>query len=148
MFIFQWIWYSNVFICFFWLRKGSSIKYVCSWWRDGRSSKMRTATNRGKGCHVSYVNAHLHFSCFWQQFCLIVSCFICRNLTLTFFRKRCFCQKRLFFSNKINFRRKFFYLKSSLRTKASQNSFNFNQIFLDILYILVWYLTLKKACAT
>ena len=49
----------------------------------------------GRGCHASFVRTHLHylFSCFWQYFCLAVSCFICWNL----------CEKRLFFYNKINF---------------------------------------------
>ena len=31
MFIFQWMQYSNVFICNFSLRKGPSIKYVHNW---------------------------------------------------------------------------------------------------------------------
>ena len=81
----------------FWLRKGPSIKYVRNWWGDEewgggggrRSSKTRRAAYRRRRCHVSCVRTHLHylFSCFLQRFCLIVSCFICRNLTLPLFNK-------------------------------------------------------------
>ena len=38
------------------------------------------------------------FSCFY----LMVSCFICKNLTLPLFKKDCLCRKWLFFSNEIN----------------------------------------------
>ena len=40
----------------------------------------------GEGCHTSCVSTHLRclFSCFWQHFCLMMSCFICRNLTFPF----------------------------------------------------------------
>ena len=49
------------------------------------SSKMFSEAYRGNGLHVSYVRTHLHyhFSCF----CRIVSCFICKSLTLPSFRK-------------------------------------------------------------
>ena len=105
MFIFQWIQYSNVFICNFSLRMGPSIKYVHNWqlmediaggvgWGGGGvellgSSKTRTTARGGKGCHVSFVRTHLHylFSCFWQHFCLTVSCLIYRNLILPLFIK-------------------------------------------------------------
>ena len=69
----------------FWLRKEPSFKYVGNWnlVEDGGSSKMRTTAYKERGCHGSYVRTHLHylFSCFWQHFCLTVTCFICRNLT-------------------------------------------------------------------
>ena len=57
----------------------------------------------GGGCHVSCVRTHLPYlvSCFSQHFCVIVYCFIIRNLT--FIQKRSVRQKRLFFSSKINF---------------------------------------------
>ena len=116
-----------------WLRKGSSIKYVHNWRGDkGGSDEMRTSAYRGRGCHGSCVRTHLHyaFSCFWQHFCLIVYDFICRNLTLPLF-KNDVCQKRLFFSNEINFclyEISFFNLKLFFRTKVSKNAFNFNQI--------------------
>ena len=56
------------------------------------SSKMRTAAYGGGRCHPSCARTHLHylFSCFWQHFCLIVSFFICRNLTLPLFKKDAF----------------------------------------------------------
>ena len=50
---------------------------------------MLAAAYREKGCNASYVRTHLHylFSCFWQHFGLIASCFTCRNLTLPSFKK-------------------------------------------------------------
>ena len=122
MFTFQWIQYSNAFICFL-VGKGAIIKYVRNWWGDGGSSIMLTAAYRGRVCHASCVRTHLHylFSCFCQQFCLIMSCFICTNLILaTFIQRRCIRQKRLFFSNEINFCRHEIsssYLKLFLQTK-------------------------------
>ena len=78
-----------------------------------RSFKMRRAVYSRKGCHASSVCTHLRyfFSYFWQYFCLIVSCFTCRNFTLPLFKKRRVHQKRLFFSKKIDFCRKLFLLK-------------------------------------
>ena len=54
---------------------------------------------------VSCVHTHLHYlvSCFWQRFCLTVSSFICRNLTLPLFKKEVFAKNGYFFSSKINF---------------------------------------------
>ena len=80
----------------YWLKNGPSIEYVLV--GDGGSSKMRTAAYRRKGCQASCVRTHLHypFSCFWQDFCLIVSCFICRNLTLLFFKKDAFVRNGYF----------------------------------------------------
>ena len=74
---------------------------------------MRRAVYSRKGCHASCVRSHLRyfFSYFWQYFCLIVSCFTCRNFTLSLFKKRRVHQKRLFFSKKIDFCRKLFLLK-------------------------------------
>ena len=98
-------------------RKRPSSKYMRNWWGYG-----------GVGvCERVYF--HDLTSCFWQHFCLIVYCFICRNVTLPLFRKRCVCHKRSFLSKKINFCCEFFfYIKLFLRTKVSQNAFNFNQI--------------------
>ena len=89
-----------------------------------RSSKMHTAAFRGRGCHALCVRTHLHhlFSCFWQHLCLLVSCFFLFFLNnLTSVQKRCVRHKRLFFSNKINFRRheiSFFHLLFSLSKLA------------------------------
>ena len=48
----------------------------------------------GEGYHVSCVRTHLHylFSCF----CLMVSRFICRNLTLPLFKKGVFVKNDYF----------------------------------------------------
>ena len=70
------------------------------------------------------------FSSIFVLKCLVL---FVRNLTLSSIKKKCVHQKRLFFSNKINFCRheiSFFYLKLFLRSKVSQNAFNFNQIVL------------------
>ena len=58
--LFQWIRYSNVFICFC-LRKEPSIKYVCNWWGMGRSSKMGTAAYSGRGFQTSSGRPQLYF---------------------------------------------------------------------------------------
>ena len=95
------------------------------------SCKMLTAAWLGRGCHASLVRTHLHlFSCFWQNVCLIVSCFICRNLTLPLFRKDVFIGNGFYFSKMRNFCRhaKVFCLKLFLQAKISQNAFKFNQI--------------------
>ena len=94
---------NKIFECLyilFWLRKGSSIKYVCNWQLvgSGESSKMRTAAYRERGCHALCVCSHLHylFSCFWQHFYLIVSCFICTNLILALLKKMCSSEMVIF----------------------------------------------------
>ena len=41
----------------FWLRKGPSIKYLRNLWGGGGgegSSKIRTATYKGRGCHANF----------------------------------------------------------------------------------------------
>ena len=56
--------------------------------------------------------------------------FYLNKFNLTFIKKSCVRQKRLFFSNEINFCRheiRFFYVKLILRTRVSQNAFNYNQ---------------------
>ena len=102
--------------------------------------QMRTG---GDGYHALCVRTHLHY--LFRCFCLMVSCFICRNLTLPSF-KGCVCQKWLFLSNDIKFPQEIslFYFKLFFRTKVSQNAFNFNQI--DSKFQCDT-LTLKKACA-
>ena len=82
----------------------------------------------GGGGVTPYVyvrNLHYLFSCFWQHLCLLVSCFFLffflNNLTSV--QKRCVRHKRLFFSNKINFRRheiSFFHLKLFLLSKLAK----------------------------
>ena len=84
----------------FCLRKGPSVKYVRNWW-GGMERVIQNAYNcvqEGGGCHVSCVRTHLHYlvSCFLQQFCLIVSCLISRNLTLPLFKKEMFVRNGYF----------------------------------------------------
>ena len=54
-----------------------------------RSSKMGTASYRGRQCHASCVHTYIHyfFSCVWLHFCLKVFCFIGINSTLPLFEK-------------------------------------------------------------
>ena len=99
----------------------------CGWERGHQLSTYATGGGMGRAiqnaykcvqrgeCHVSCIRTHLHYlvSCFWQHFFLTVSYFICRNLTYLYPEKSV-CQKRLFFSRKINFCRhelSSFYLK-------------------------------------
>ena len=92
MFMFQCVHYMNVAICYFGWRSGLQlIIYAIGnrlGWVTG-SPKKRTATYRDRCCHASCVRTHLHylFLCFWQHFCLIVSCYFCRNLNLPLFKK-------------------------------------------------------------
>ena len=126
MFIFRYD--IRMFLFVFWLRKRPFIKCIRNQGNGGGSCKMCTCTCRGEGYYASCVRMHLHYliSCF----CLMVSCFVCRNLTLASFKKGV-CQKWLLFSNEINFycnEISFFYFKLFFRNKVSQNAFNLNQI--------------------
>ena len=97
------------------------------------SSKMHTAAYRGRVCYASCVPKHLHYllPCFLQYFYLILSCLICRNLTLPLFKKDVFVRNSYFPLNEISFCRheiNFFQLKLILRTKVRQKAIDFNQI--------------------
>ena len=83
-----------------------------------------------KACHKLCVGAHLHylFSCFWQHFYLKVHCFICRNLTLSLFKKDVFIRNGYFSLIRSISTVSIFYLKLFLQTEGSQNAFSFNQI--------------------
>ena len=96
---------------FFWLRNGPLIKYVRNCWLWWGS----TAAHREDVCVSSFMCTYTLtlFSCFWQHFCLIVSCFIYRNLTSPLFKKDVFVRNGYFFSKEINFCRDeigYFYL--------------------------------------
>ena len=71
------------------------------------------------GCHASCVRVHLHhlFLYFWQCFCPIVSSFFLWKFNCI--QKRCVREKRLFFSSKINFYCKLFFLKIILANEKS-----------------------------
>ena len=80
-------------MCFL-VEKGLSPKYVRN--RYAISGNVGVIENAhscayGERGRASCVRTHLHyiFSCFWQHFGLIVSCFICRNLTLLYSKKMC-----------------------------------------------------------
>ena len=80
---------------FFWLRNRPSIKYICKWGNGGwRVIQNKYRCVQGEGYHVSCVRTHLHylFSCF----CLMVSCFICRNLILPLFKRGVFVRNGYF----------------------------------------------------
>ena len=96
---------------FFWLRNGPLIKYVRNCWLWWGS----TAAHREDVCVSPFMCTYTLtlFSCFWQHFCLIVSCFIYRNLTSPLFKKDVFVRNGYFFSKEINFCRDeigYFYL--------------------------------------
>ena len=68
------------FYMFFGWERGHQLSTYATGGRNGGgTSKMCTVAYRGEGCHLSCVRTHLHylFLCFWQHFCLVVSCFIC-----------------------------------------------------------------------
>ena len=64
----------NVFL----LRKEPSIKYIRNWWGMGDHPKCVQLRTGWRARQASCVRAHLHylFSCSWQQFCLILFCFV------------------------------------------------------------------------
>ena len=89
---------NTIFECifmFFGWERGHQLREI------GWSSKMREAAYRRKDCHASCVRTHVHylFSCFWQHFCLIVYCFICKNITLSLIKKK-MCLSCVHFSPK------------------------------------------------
>ena len=106
--------YLNVFRMYlhiFWLRKGSWINWARNWWGDwggaggvmimySKYIKLHIGVYRGGVSRLmcTYVRTHLHylFSCFWHHFCLIVSCFICRNLLLSLLKKGVFASNGCF----------------------------------------------------
>ena len=61
---------------------------------EGDHPKCLQIRTGGEGYHASCVRTHLHylFSCF----CLMVSCFIGRNLTLSSFKKSVFVRNGYF----------------------------------------------------
>ena len=72
---------------------------------------------------------HLHY--LLPYFCLMLSCFICRNLSLLSFKKGAFV--RIGYFSQMRFipvvmKEAFFYFKLLFQTKVSQNGLNFNQI--------------------
>ena len=90
--IFEWL-----YNFFDWERRHQLGKYTTCW-GDRWSSEMCTAAYSRRERHASYMRTYLHylFSCFLQHFCLIVSFFICINLTLPFWKKVLFLRNGYF----------------------------------------------------
>ena len=116
---------STVFV--FWLRNRPPWSMYLTRGMEGVIQNVYRCVQGDKG-----ITSHVYvrtYTISFHIFCLMVSCFIYRNLTLPSFKKG---QKWLFFSNEINFCCNeiifFFYFKLFFRTKISQNAFNFNQI--------------------
>ena len=79
-FFFEYLYFSE-----YELRSRQSIRYLRNWGNEGGHPKCVQVYTGEEGYHTSCVRTHLHyrFSCF----CLMVFCFICRNLTLPSFKK-------------------------------------------------------------
>ena len=107
---------------------GRSLKYIRNEGNGGGHPERFQIRNEGEGHQASCLRTLLQylFSCF----CLMVSCFVCRNLTLPLFRKGAFVRKGYFspmISISVVMKWASFYFKLLFRTKVSQNGFNFNQ---------------------
>ena len=88
---------NTIFECsylFFGWEIGHPLNTYATGEMEGCHPKCVKVCTGGEGCHVSRVRTHLHylFSCF----CLIVSCFICKNLTLASFKKGMFVRNDYF----------------------------------------------------
>ena len=91
-----------------WLRKGPWIKCVRNWRRDGKVIQNVCNCVQGEGVSRLMCTYTLKLSLFivleaFLSYYYYSSCFICRNLTIPFFKKRCIRQKLLFFTSEISF---------------------------------------------
>ena len=122
MFIFQWIRYSNVIICYFgWERSHQLSTYATrNWWGinqtggggggqpkcvqlptgggGGSQPKcVQLPTGRGVSRHMCTCALTMSLFMFLATFLYYrVSCFICRNLTLPLFKKMCWWETVIF----------------------------------------------------
>ena len=96
----------------FWLRRGSSIKYVWNWWGGGKIIQNANSCVKWDGVPRLMCTYALALSIFMflAAYCLIMSCFICRNLTSPLFKKLCLSATVIFLQQD-QFRRKLFYRK-------------------------------------
>ena len=99
-FIFSNVYFSEdtIFDClymFFWLRKGPSIKYLRKLETDGVIQNAFSCIQE-EGVSRLICTYALSLFMFWQHSCFIVSCFICRNLTLPLFKKDLFVRDGYF----------------------------------------------------
>ena len=131
MYFFECLYFSEyntrVSLYNFWMRKSPLIKYVCNWWVNGESSKMRSAAYREKGSQVSCVRMHVHylFSFFWRHF---LALFV--GIQPCIYSKKNVFVKTGYFSpaRSISVVMKYLYVKLFLKTKLIQNAFDFNKI--------------------
>ena len=86
----------RMYLYVFWLRKVSSVKCVRNWWGDWGGRPKCIKLRIGRERVPPHVFSCPIFSCFWQHFCLILSCFICRNLTLPLIKKDVFIRNGYF----------------------------------------------------
>ena len=97
-FFFEYIYFSEydirMFLFVFWFSNRPSIKYIRNWENRGGVNQNVYRCAQGEGYHASCLRTHLHylFSCF----CLVASCFICRNLTLPSFKRGVFVRNGYF----------------------------------------------------
>ena len=131
-FFFESLYFSEynirMIIFFFAWEIGHPLNMYATGEMEGSHQKCVQLRTGGEEYHALFTHTHLHylFSCF----CLIVSCFICKNWTLISFKKGVFVRDNIF-ANEISFcchEISFFYLKLVFRTKVSKKGFNFNQI--------------------
>ena len=71
---------NTIFKCFYMLfgwERDHQVSTYATYEGMGESRLHLRTWGVGRGCHASCVRTHLHylFSCFWQHFCLIMSCF-------------------------------------------------------------------------
>ena len=116
IFSYVYIFVNTIFECLyvFRLRKRPSINYVSNWWGEwGVIQNVCSCVQVGGVSHLMCTYALTLFM-FLAAFLSDSVLFYLQKCNLTFIRKRCARQKRLFFSNEINFcchETSFFYLK-------------------------------------
>ena len=89
--------FECLYMFFGWERRHQLIAYTTGRGIGGHPKCVEQSTEGGD-CHASCAHTYLHdlFSCFWQHFCLIVSCFIYSNSTLPLFIKDVFVRNDYF----------------------------------------------------
>ena len=97
-FFFECLYFSEydirMFLFVFWLRNRPFIKYVRNLGNGEGHPKCVQVCTGWEEYHASCVRTHLHY--LFSFFCLVVSCFICRNLTLPSFKKDVFVRNGYF----------------------------------------------------
>ena len=114
------------------------------------SSKVRTAACRGRSdSHIICTYALALYLFIFVEECLSYTVlYYLQKFNFMFIHMRCACQKWLFFSNEMSVcHDEINFFNSFLQTKFSQYASFFSDRILGLLYILVWYLTLKNFSA-